>query len=116
MFCNYRILGISRIAIPRILRASTMCIIKNKRLGNGFRNGLILQLSVLMLFSLLLSGCGKKAPPVPPRQVKPPPVVHDFSASIHVDMLKLARNIPTGKKRWSLPHSLLLSVNQKSCF
>jgi hypothetical protein len=75
-----------------------MFIVRNKRLHNGFRKGLILPLSILIYFSLLLSGCGKKAPPIPSRQAKLPPVVDGYNTSIKENMLIFARNIPTEKE------------------
>ena len=75
-----------------------MVIIKNKRLYESFRKGLISQFSILLTFALLLSGCGRKAPPVAPRQVKPP-AVNDLSASIDGDILKLTWTILRGKEK-----------------
>lgn len=75
-----------------------MFIINNKRFYESFGKGLIVQFSILITFSLLLSGCGRKAPPVAPRQVKPP-AVNDLSASIDGDMLKLTWTIPREKEK-----------------
>ena len=67
-----------------------------KKLYKNFNTHLILQLSILSVFVLFVSGCGKKAPPVPPRQKKPP-AVNDLSASIDGDTLKLTWAIPKEK-------------------
>jgi len=45
-----------------------------------------------------LPGCGKKAPPIPPRQ-KPVPAVSDLKHSIDGDMLTLTWTIPKGKEK-----------------
>ena len=37
-------------------------------LFNNFTRHVILQFSILIIASFFLTGCGKKAPPVPPRQ------------------------------------------------
>jgi predicted small lipoprotein YifL len=36
---------------------------------SSFKKILLLQLSMMVIFSFILTGCGKKAPPVPPQQV-----------------------------------------------
>ncbi|MBW1842341.1 MAG: hypothetical protein JRI75_11210 [Deltaproteobacteria bacterium] len=47
--------------------------------------------------ALLFSGCGIKAPPVPPRQV-PPPAVNDLTESIVGDLLELTWTYSMDKK------------------
>jgi hypothetical protein len=67
-----------------------------KKLYRNFDTHLILPFSILIIFVLLVLGCGKKAPPVPPRQKKPP-AVNDLRASIDGDILKLTWTIPREK-------------------
>ena len=57
---------------------------------------IIVQILIIVAFSIFLSGCGKKAPPKPPRQEKPP-VVDDLSYSLDKDKLKLTWTIPEVK-------------------
>lgn len=73
-----------------------MLTIKNLKLYKGFSKDLILQSSILITIVLSLSGCGKKAPPIPPSQIQPP-TVNDLSASIAGDTLKLTWTIPKEK-------------------
>jgi hypothetical protein len=67
-----------------------------KKLYRNFDTHLILPFSILIIFVLLVLGCGKKAPPVPPRQKKPP-AVNDLRASIDGGILKLTWTIPREK-------------------
>lgn len=60
-----------------------------KKFYNNFDTHFIVRFSILIIFVLLVLGCGKKAPPVPPRQAKPP-TVNDLRASLDVDTLKLS--------------------------
>jgi hypothetical protein len=39
------------------------------KIGRKLIVGLMLQLSIGIAFTIVLSGCGKKAPPVPPQKV-----------------------------------------------
>ena len=57
---------------------------------------IIIRILIIVAFSIFLSGCGKKAPPKPPRQEKPP-VVDDLSYSLDGDNLKLTWTIPEVK-------------------
>ena len=76
-----------------------MHIMRNrKKLYKNFNTHLILLFSILIIFVLLVLGCGKKAPPVPPRQAKPP-TVNDLRASIDGGILKLTWTIPKEKGR-----------------
>jgi hypothetical protein len=59
---------------------------------------IIVQILIIVAFSIFLSGCGKKAPPKPPRQEKPP-VVDDLSYSLDGDKLKLTWTIPEVKRK-----------------
>ncbi len=52
----------------------------------------------IIILVFLLPGCGKKAPPVPPRQ-KPVPAVSDLKYNIDGDILTLAWTIPKGKEK-----------------
>jgi len=67
-----------------------------KRLYKNFDMHLILHLSILIIFVLVVLGCGKKAPPVPPHQAKPP-AVNELRASIDASTPKLAWTIPEEK-------------------
>jgi hypothetical protein len=59
---------------------------------------IIVQILIIVAFSIILSGCGKKAPPKPPRQEKPP-VVDDLSYSLDGNKLKLTWTIPEVKRK-----------------
>ena len=68
-----------------------------KKLYKNFNTHFIVHFSILIIFVLLVVGCGKKAPPVPPRQAKPP-TVNDLRASIDGGgTLKLPWIIPRKK-------------------
>ena len=68
-----------------------------KKLYNNFTTHLTLQVSILIISVLFLAGCGKKAPPVPPGQVKLP-AVNELDARIVGDTLKLTWAIPKEKE------------------
>ncbi len=59
---------------------------------------IIVQILIIVAFSIFLSGCGKKAPPKPPRQEKPP-VVDDLSYSLDGAKFKLSWTIPEVKRK-----------------
>lgn len=65
----------------------------NNLLCRALKHGLILQLAVVMAASVCLFGCGRKAPPVYPRQ-PPIPAVKDLSSNIDGDMIVLTWTIP----------------------
>jgi hypothetical protein len=65
----------------------------NTLMNKGFGRGLIAIFSILLCIVVFPAGCGRKAAPAPPGQVKPP-VVDDLSSSIDGDMLELAWTIP----------------------
>ena len=44
---------------------------KQKKVYKNFNKYFIVPFSVFIVFVLLVFGCGKKAPPVPPREAKP---------------------------------------------
>jgi len=67
-----------------------------KKLYKNFNTHFIVHFSILIIFVLLVLGCGKKAPPVPPHQAKPP-TINDLRASIDGDTLKLTCAIPKEK-------------------
>ena len=68
----------------------------NRMMNKGFGRGLIAIFSILLCIVVFPTGCGRKAAPVPPGQVRPP-VVDDLSSSIDEDMLELAWTIPDEK-------------------
>ena len=41
-------------------------------MNKGFGRGLVAIFSILLCIAIFSLGCGKKAPPVPPGQVRPP--------------------------------------------
>ncbi len=59
---------------------------------------IIVRILIIVVFSIFLSGCGKKAPPKPPRQEKLP-VVDDLSYSLDGNNLKLTWTIPEVKRK-----------------
>jgi hypothetical protein len=65
-------------------------------MNKGFGRGLIATFSILLCIAVFFLGCGRKAPPVPPGQARPP-AVDDLSSSIDEDMLELAWSIPDEK-------------------
>jgi len=68
-----------------------------KKLYKNFNTHFIVHFSILIIFVLLVVGCGKKGPPMPPRQAKPP-TVNDLRASIDEGgTLKLPWIIPRKK-------------------
>jgi len=58
---------------------------------------IIVQILIIVAFSVFLSGCGKKAPPKPPHQEEPP-IVDDLSYSLDGDRLKLTWTTPEVKQ------------------
>ncbi len=67
-------------------------------MNKNFSRSLITILSILLC--IVVFGCGRKAPPVPPGQVRPP-AVDDLSSSIDEDILELAWTIPDEKGKIS---------------
>jgi hypothetical protein len=65
-----------------------------RRLGNG----LVLPFSILISVAFLFFGCGRKGPPVPPRQAKLP-VINDLTSSIEGDLLQLTWAMPGHDKK-----------------
>ena len=65
---------------------------------NYYCRNIIVQILVIVTFSFFLSGCGRKAPPKPPRQEEPP-AVNDLSSSIDGNKLKLTWTIPEVKEK-----------------
>ncbi len=59
---------------------------------------IIVQILIIVAFSVFLSGCGKKAPPKPPCQEEPP-IVDDLSYSLDGDRLKLTWTTPEVKRK-----------------
>lgn len=66
---------------------------ENPKLYKGLSKDLLLRVTILVTLALSLSCCGKKAPPVPPTQARPP-AVNDLSATIDGDTLRLTWTIP----------------------
>ena len=69
--------------------------------GNMYNHccrSIIVQILVIVAFSIFLSGCGRKAPPKPPCQEEPP-AVDDLSYSIDRDKLKLTWTILEVKEK-----------------
>ena len=65
---------------------------------NYYCRSIIVQILIIVAFSIFLSGCGKKAPPNPPRQEKPP-IVDDLSHSLDGNKLQLTWTIPEVKEK-----------------
>jgi hypothetical protein len=59
---------------------------------------IIVPILIIVAFSIFLSGCGKKAPPKPPRQEEPP-IVDDLSHSLDGNNLKLTWTISEVKRK-----------------
>jgi len=68
-----------------------------KKLYKNFDTHLILHFSILIIFFLLVLGCGKKAPPVPPHQTKPQ-TINGLRSTIDGGTLKLTWAIPKEKR------------------
>ena len=77
-----------------------------------------------VFFSLTLifffASCGKKGPPIPPRE-QPPPAVRDLSMELLDDFLTLTWTVPKGKKKivsgfaGFLVYRSQKSVSEKEC-
>ena len=72
-------------------------LLKSK-MYNYYCRSIIVQILIIVAFSIFLSGCGKKAPPKPSRQEKPS-IVDDLSYSLDGDKLKLTWTIPEVKTK-----------------
>jgi len=76
--------------------------------------------ATLIIFASMLSGCGRKAPPRPPRESSPPQVI-DLGYSISEDSVKLSWTIPkTSDKDESSATGFLIyrskqSVSEADC-
>ena len=68
----------------------------HERLSNFIDLKSLIPAIIILLF--LFPGCGKKGPPVPPRQ-KPVPAVSDLKYSINENILMLTWTIPKGKEK-----------------
>lgn len=66
-------------------------------LWRALKHCLILQLTLFMVASAGIIGCGKKGPPVPPRTT-PVPAVKDLSLNIDGDAILLTWTIPDKTK------------------
>ena len=70
----------------------------NRLINKGFGKSLIAIFSILICIVVFFPGCGRKAPPVPPGQARPP-AVDDLSSSIDRDMFELAWTIPDENRK-----------------
>ena len=66
-------------------------------MNKGFNKIVCLQFLALIGFVFIITGCGVKGPPVPPRQVVPP-AVNDLIKSIDGNTLRLTWAIPGEKE------------------
>jgi hypothetical protein len=76
-------------------------VVSNQQRAKGMTynyccRSIIIRILIIVVFSIFLSGCGKKAPPKPPRQEKPS-VADDLSYSLDGDKLKLTWTVPEVK-------------------
>ena len=74
---------------------------KQKKLCKNFYKHLVVPFLMLIFFALLVLGCGKKAPPVPPRESKSQ-TGKDVCASIDRVTFKLTCTFP-GEKGITMP-------------
>jgi len=74
-------------------------------MNKTFSTILFLQFLILICFAFSFFGCGKKGPPVPPRQITPP-TVKNLIGDIEGDSLTLT---------WAIPPQKEL-IDQKHCF
>ena len=58
----------------------------------------VLRFLFLVSLVILWTGCGKKAPPVPP-SIQPPPTVKDLSAVVEGDRVRLIWTVPDGPRK-----------------
>ncbi|MBW2010788.1 MAG: hypothetical protein JRI32_03835 [Deltaproteobacteria bacterium] len=75
-----------------------MGLSKNKRYIENVAKPFILSFAILILCPFLFIACGKKAPPVVPRQVQPR-AVKDLSYRLDGDTLKLTWTLPKGDEK-----------------
>ena len=74
-----------------------MHIMRNtNKLYNNFRKHFTIHFSILIIATLCLAGCGKKAPPVPPHKVKLS-AVNTLDTRTVENVLNLTRDIPNKK-------------------
>jgi hypothetical protein len=90
-----------------------MYLFRNKTDIKSRGNGRILCVAMLILWASFLIGCGKKAPPVAPRQV-PPGKVTDLSYRLDGDTVKLTWTLPAGdEKNQSCPTRFVLYKSRR---
>ena len=78
------------------------CIMRNKnKLYNNFTRHIIIYILISIIAVLLLAGCGKKAPPVPPRQVKLS-AINELDAPTVENVLNLTRDIHNKKRTFAV--------------
>jgi hypothetical protein len=68
--------------------------------------------ATLIIFASMLSGCGRKAPPKPPRESSPPQV-KDLGYSISEDSVKLSWTIPEASDKDESPATGFLIYRSK---
>jgi hypothetical protein len=73
---------------------------------------LALACATLIVFASMLFGCGKKAPPKPPRVSSPPQVI-DLGFSISEDSVKLSWTIPEASDKDESPATGFLIYRSK---
>lgn len=81
----------------RLLTSVLSLSLKNEMYHYCCRS-IIVQILIIVAFSIFLYGCGKKAPPKPPRREEPP-LVDDLSHSLDGNNLKLRWTIPEVKRK-----------------
>ena len=85
--------------------AETIALQKKARIhfrdGKGLLKAILL-LFVVILISLPLNGCGKKAPPKPPEGEQLPPAVKDLSGRIDNGTLILSWTVPAPTEQYPL--------------
>jgi hypothetical protein len=81
-------------------------MIKQKKLCKNFNKHLVVPFLMLIFFALLVLGCGKKAPPVPPREAKP---LTGNNVCASVDR-------PTHKITWTFHREKGMTMPHLSCF
>jgi hypothetical protein len=79
---------------------------KQKKVYKNFNKYFIVPFSVFIVFVLLVFGCGKKAPPIPPREAKP---LTGNNVCASVDR-------PTHKITWTFHREKGMTMPHLSCF
>jgi hypothetical protein len=77
-----------------IVSAVTTNFIKGGIMEKKFIKSTALLIIILLAGCLLLTGCGKKGPPVPPYSRSKPKAVKDLQIHMHEDVLNLVWTVP----------------------